>query len=177
MGSKPTPASKARSNATRPVATGRRGAASVDTWRYENVGRLLADAGTRFFSRLLELMDEAGYGSTRISHVRLTKSLDRTDTSVTTLAHRSAMTKQAMGELIDQCTALGIVERKADPKDGRAKIVTFTPHGLRWLKAFQESIEQAEREMANEIGKQQLDGLRGVLIAYGGSFNPLNRID
>jgi DNA-binding MarR family transcriptional regulator len=176
MGSKQTPPGigSARRRAASSAGSRKPGAsASVDLWRYENVGRLLNDAVTRFSTRVLALMVEAGHRSTRMSHVRLTKSLDRTGTSITTLAHRSSMTKQAMGELIDQCAALGIVKRKADPRDGRVRIVTFTPRGLLWLKAFEASIAQAEREMGEEIGKGQLERLRKVLIAYGGSFNPL----
>jgi DNA-binding MarR family transcriptional regulator len=59
------------------------------------------------------------------------------------------MTKQAMGSLVNQCEAWGLVERTGDAKDARARLVQFTPTGLAWLKAHEQAVAQAEDEMRN----------------------------
>jgi len=129
-------------------------------WRHGNIGRLLNNAIRRFEARVLELMSEAGHGQTRIAHVSLTRNLDVSGTRLTEIARRASMTKQAMGELVDQCEALGLVSRRPDPSDKRARIVTFTPRGLKWLDAFRAAVDMAEDEMRRELGAAT-DAVRG----------------
>src|SRR5215475_1015048 len=131
-----------------PVKTRHSGTA----WRHANIGRLLNNAVRRFEARVLELMSDCGHAGTRIAHVNLTRNLDVEGTRLTELAQRAAMSKQAMGELVDQCAALGLVTRAADPSDRRARIVTFTAAGLEWLDAFRAAVDIAEAEMRAELG-------------------------
>jgi DNA-binding MarR family transcriptional regulator len=79
-----------------------------------------------------------------------------------------------MGELVDQCTELGLVERIADPNDGRARIVRFTSAGLTWLDAFRDAVDMAEREMRAELGKATMDAILTGLAAYGAEFDTLD---
>jgi DNA-binding MarR family transcriptional regulator len=147
---------------------------SGSAWRHANVGRLLNNAVRRFEARVLELMSASGHVETRIAHVSLTRNLDVEGTRLTELARRASMSKQAMGELVDQCAELGLVERMADPKDGRARIITFTPAGLVWLDAFRDAVDVAEREMRNELGKSTMDTILKGLAVYGASFDTLD---
>lgn len=147
---------------------------SHHTWRHANMGRLLNNAVRRFEERVLEILSEGGNAPTRLSHLGLTRNLDVEGTRTTELARRAAMTKQAMAELVGQCEALGLVSRLADPTDKRAKIVRFTPKGLRWLEAFHQAIVRTEEEMRAELGWLRVDGLVEVLRSYGSSADPLH---
>lgn len=144
-----------------------------DRWRHDNIGRLLNSAVRRFEDRVLELMTAAGYADARISHVNLTRNLDREGTRLTELAIRAGMTKQAMGELVDQCAAIGLVERTDDPGDKRAKIVQFTRLGIQWLEAFRKAVDRAEHEMRTEVGGTRHDGMRAALKTYASNFDTL----
>jgi len=144
-------------------------------WRHSNIGRLLNNAVRRFESRVLELMAARGYGETRIAHVGLTRNLDIEGTRLTELARRASMSKQAMGELVDQCTELGLVAREADPHDRRARTVRFTPVGLEWLEAFRDAVDLAEGEMRRELGKATMDAIVQGLSAYGARFDTLQK--
>lgn len=141
-------------------------------WRTHNPGRALSNALRRFEDRVLALMGEAGYAQTRRTHVNLTRHLDLEGTRITELARRAAMTNAAMTELIDQCAALGLVERAADPADGRARVVRFTPQGLDWLAAFGRAVAQAESEMAEEIGRAGLERTMAALARYAAAAAP-----
>jgi DNA-binding MarR family transcriptional regulator len=146
----------------------------VDRWRHDNIGRLLNNAVSRFESRVLEVMSQSGHPEARISHISLTRNLDLEGTRVSDLARRAGMTKQAMGELVRQCGALNLVITREDPSDKRARVVRFTPEGLRWLEAFRQSVDRAEREMRDEVGAMSMDVLRGALALYGKDFDTLS---
>jgi DNA-binding MarR family transcriptional regulator len=62
------------------------------------------------------------------------------------------MSKQAMGNLVDQCEAWGLVKRESDTRDARARQVVFTEDGLAWLAAFQSAVAQAEAEFKASVG-------------------------
>lgn len=141
-------------------------------WRTRNPGRVLSNALQRFEDRVLALLAQAGWPDTRRTHINLTRHLDLQGTRITELARRAAMTNGAMSELIDQCHALGLVERVLDPLDRRARVVRFTDHGLRWLEAFGRALAQAEREMARAVGREPLAAAMAALALYGTPATP-----
>ena len=78
------------------------------------------------------------------------------------------MTKQAMGALVDQCEAWGLVTRGPDPLDARARQVLFTADGLAWLDAFRSAVTQAEREFRASVGNDVATVVTIGLEAYTG---------
>lgn len=144
-----------------------------EAWRHHNIGRLLNNALSRFERRVLEILAEMGHGEVRYSHINLTRNLDMTGTITTELARRASMTKQAMGEIVEQCEKLGLVERIRDKRDARAKIVKFTKAGLEWLESFRIALNQAEQEMRDELGYLRTDAIASALEAYGHDFDQL----
>ncbi|MES2246453.1 MAG: MarR family transcriptional regulator [Pseudomonadota bacterium] len=141
-------------------------------WRINNPGRVLSNALRRFEERVMALMSEAGHSQTRLSHVNLTRHLDLEGTRITELARRASITGAAMSELIDQCEALGLVERAPDSTDKRVRIVRFTPAGLRWLNAFGRAVAEAEAEMAREVGTRCMKSLLMGLASYAAAMEP-----
>ncbi len=144
------------------------------SWRTHNAGRIMGNALSRFEDRVLAILDAAGHPGTRRSHVNLTRHLDLEGTRITELARRAAMTNAAMTELIDQCAAMGLVERHDDPADRRARIVRFTPAGRVWLAAFGEAVAKAQQEMAGEVGEPGMSVLMSRLDAYGSGIDSIS---
>ena len=138
-----------------------------ESWRTRNAGRILSNALRRFEERVLALMADSGYTQTRRSHVNFTRHLDLGGTRITELARRAAMTSAAMTELVDQCVAMGLVERVEDPSDKRVRIVRFTPWGRKWLVAFGRAVAIAESELASEVGVRNLSVLLNAMRRYG----------
>lgn len=139
-----------------------------ESWRRDNVGRLLNDAARAFEARVLAHLARAGHDGLGATHINVTRNLDTGGTRLTELARRAAMTKQSMGELVRQMEALGYLRRDADPQDGRAQIVRFTPRGLAWLKAFRRALRRAEAGMAAQLGAANMQALRQALQRYRG---------
>ncbi|HEY4371461.1 MAG TPA: MarR family winged helix-turn-helix transcriptional regulator [Burkholderiales bacterium] len=143
-------------------------AATDPTWRHTTAGRLLHNAARKFDARVLDILAERGWQDVRLVHVNLTRCLELSGTRLTELARRAAMTKQAMGELVDECERIDLVARTADPTDGRAKIVVFTTRGKRFMTAFRDAVAAAENEMTAQFGATRLRELKQALAQYAG---------
>ena len=132
-------------------------------WRHVHLGRLMGRALQVFDQRVLALMTAdvqaplalsnlAARQQISAAHIHLMRHLPLNGARLTELAQVACMTKQAMGDLVDQCVAWGLVERQPDPLDGRARRVAFTPLGLQWLQAFGRAVAQAEAEFRTQVG-------------------------
>jgi DNA-binding MarR family transcriptional regulator len=79
------------------------------------------------------------------------------------LARGSNMTPQSMGEIVDELEELGYVERRPDPTDRRAKLVTLTARGLECLAAGEQAIRGLESEIDDRLGAGGHAELRSML--------------
>jgi DNA-binding MarR family transcriptional regulator len=138
----------------------------TNSWRRNNIGRRLNEAVRLFEARIVENLRLNGHNELSVAHINLTRNLDEDGTRLTELARRASMTKQSMSELVDQVERTGLIEKKRDPTDGRAKLVCFTDQGLIWLEAFHRSLEVAETEMREELGAAMVDLMVEVLTKY-----------
>ena len=152
-----------------------------DGWRLTHLGRLLGHAMRRFDDRVLHLMAHnidvplalsnlAARAQISAAHIHITRHLDLQGTRLTDLAQKAGMSKQAMGDLVDQCEAWGLVTREPDARDARARRVQFTPTGLLWLAAFKDAVAQAEREFRSEVGPDVATVVKIGLEAYAGGL-------
>lgn len=150
-----------------------------DSWRLTHLGRLLGHAMRRFDERVLYLMAHdvdvplalanlAARAQVTAAHVHITRHLALGGSRLTDLAQQAGMTKQAMGDLVTQCEAWGLVTRESDPSDARARLVRFTPTGLAWLRAFRKAVAQAEAEFRAEVGHEVATVVAIGLEAYAG---------
>jgi DNA-binding MarR family transcriptional regulator len=116
----------------------------------------------------LGLSNLVARGQVGAAHIHITRHLAQNGSRLTDLAQRAGMTKQAMGTLVDQCEAWGMVTRSHDPADGRARQVLFTNTGLAWLGAYRDAVAQAELELRQAIGEEVATVIAIGLEAYGG---------
>jgi DNA-binding MarR family transcriptional regulator len=151
-------------------------------WRLTHLGRLLGQSARRFDERVLELMADnvtvplalsnlAARAQIGAAHIHITRHVALEGTRLTDLARGAGITKQAMGDLVDQCEAWGLVVREPDPRDTRARLVRFTPTGLEWLQAFKEAVAQAEAEFRQEVGTEIATVVTIGLEAYAGAWS------
>lgn len=152
--------------AANPVADGLRMSDRNDVWRTRSVNRVLVLASGTFVRDVLHVVHEGGFSAVTEVHLTLFRNLDLGGTRLTEIASRARMTKQAMAELVDKAEEFGFVARQPDPGDGRAKIVVFTPAGLRLLDQQRRGIGAAERRMAAVTDAGFVADLRAQLTAY-----------
>ena len=148
------------------------------SWRVTHLGRLMGEALRRFDERVLVLMARdalvplglsnlAARDQVGAAHVHITRHLAVNGSRLTDLAHSAGMTKQAMGDLVTQCEAWGLVTREQDAYDKRAKKVVFTEIGLQWLGGFERAVAQAEYEFRAAVGQDVATVVSLGLEAYG----------
>lgn len=148
-----------------------------DRWRQTHLGRLLGHAMRRFDERVLTLMAASERAPLALSNlaardkvgaaiVHVTRHLPLAGARLTELAAWAGMSKQSMGDLVNQCEAWGLVARERDARDARARRIVFTAAGLDWLAAFQAAVTQAEAEFRAAVGAEVATVVALGLDAY-----------
>lgn len=128
-----------------------------------NIGVLLQQLSRDFERRARTTLQERGHTELLPSHQAVFASLGRTGTRLTVLAQQAGMTKQAMGQIVDDLEQLGYVERIPDPADGRAKIVRFTPAGLDFVCDAAEVLDEIWSEYSALLGATELEQIQEAL--------------
>lgn len=138
----------------------------LGAWRTGNVGRVLVLASDLFVADMLRVVHDSGFDMVTDVQLALFRNLDLDGTRLTELAGRARMTKQGMLQLVNKAASLDLVERLPDNADGRAKIVMFTPSGLRMLGRLRTGEVTAERRMAAIVGQVFVTDMKARLTAY-----------
>ena len=99
----------------------------------------------------------------RAAHTTLFPHLDFEGIRLTDLATRVGVTKQAVGQLVDDLAALGMVERVSDPDDKRAKRVRFSRRGHAALMQGLGILRDLEETLGAAIGRRRMRELQETL--------------
>jgi DNA-binding MarR family transcriptional regulator len=126
---------------------------------------LLDDAKRVGFGELHRRLEEQGHPQIRNAHGCVFRYIDVDGSRLTDLAAQSGVTKQAVGEFVDELQQLGYVERAPDPIDGRAKIIRLTKRGRDARRAALRIFDDIEREWAERFGEDRIAELREILMA------------
>jgi DNA-binding MarR family transcriptional regulator len=113
---------------------------------------------------------ERGHGVIRAAHGAVFQYLDDTGTTVSLLAERAHMTKQAMAELVQHLETHGYLIRVPDPNDRRAKLVLPTERGREVLTLAQELVPELEGRVTKLLGPDRTRALRQDLDTIRHAF-------
>lgn len=127
------------------------------------LGSLLNAAGQRLSAELDAALQKAGFVDLRASHAPVFMAIDPDGCRVTVLAERTAMTKQAVGELIRYLAGRGYLQIGPDPDDRRAKRVALTDRGWQALELGEQVIADYEDWLDAAVGSDQVAALRTIL--------------
>jgi DNA-binding MarR family transcriptional regulator len=115
---------------------------------------------------LVERLHAAGFPDHTAGHHPIFENIDPKGTRLTQLAARTGLTHQSVGELVDALEKRGYVQRVADPKDGRARLVRLTHKGRRAVTTAIREIAAIESEWLERWRPAGLDGdVRAALEA------------
>ncbi|NKY29941.1 MarR family winged helix-turn-helix transcriptional regulator [Nocardia gamkensis] len=99
----------------------------------------------------------------RPAHYAVFRYLDPAGSRITALAEAAGMTQQSMGELVTYLERRGLVRRRVDPADRRARVVLVTEVGRAALDVAEQRIHQLERTVAQALGERRLAETRAAL--------------
>ena len=105
----------------------------------------------------------SGYGDIRPTHGCVFRFIREEPLRLTELATLAGMTKQSIGEVIDNLVALGYVKRVPDPQDRRAKLLCLTERGEEAQKTGLSLFTKIEQRWAKRYGPERFAQLRDLL--------------
>lgn len=131
--------------------------------RQQNIGRLFQRAARAYSELALIKMQDLGYEGLTLFHTALISNLDADGTRISVLAERAGISKQAMGQLVNELAQRGYIERQPDPADKRATVIMFTETGYQFLRdAYQVKLD-IEAEYTAQLGEDSFQELHGLL--------------
>jgi DNA-binding MarR family transcriptional regulator len=93
------------------------------------------------------------------------------------LAHYLGIDRTVMTYLIDDLEAAGLVERRPDPADRRARRLVATEQGTELLGALDRRLRAAEADVLLPLGDEERDSFRSQLGRLATRLNTLDPID
>lgn len=82
---------------------------------------------------------------------------------LTELAELASMTKQSVGEIVDDLADRGYVERVPDPADRRAKLICLTRRGEEAQRHGFGLFAEVEKRWMERYGRDRIEALRATL--------------
>jgi DNA-binding MarR family transcriptional regulator len=119
---------------------------------------LLRRTSRLMIEEITERMEAAGYPDSPARHHPVFENIDPDGTRLTVLAARAGITHQAMAQLVAELEERGVVERAADPSDGRARLVRLTDHGREIVRAALREIAAIEAKWRRRWRRAGLHG-------------------
>jgi DNA-binding MarR family transcriptional regulator len=115
------------------------------------------------FAEFRQELVATGYGDIRPTHGCVFRFIREEPLRLTELATLAGMTKQSIGEVIDNLVELGYVKRVPDPQDRRAKLLCLTAKGEEAQKVGLGLFKKVEQRWAKRYGPDRFAQLRELL--------------
>jgi DNA-binding MarR family transcriptional regulator len=137
-----------------------------------NVGFELAKASQRWNALLQAEFDRRGFAEVRASYGSVLLPLFEEDgLRMGELATKARLTKQTMTTMVRLMERAGLVEREADPGDGRATLINLAPRAHEFAPVAAEVVDELDGRVAERVGRNGYrvlrEGLREVMEIEG----------
>lgn len=136
----------------------------------ERLAHAMAATAHAYVVALVRELARRGYDDLTPSSARLLSRIEATGSRATSLAKILGRTKQAIGQTVTELELRGYVERVADPRDARARLIRRTPRGTQVLAAGSEIRRDLDEMMVAALGTDELQQLEHGLAKVIASF-------
>lgn len=137
--------------------------AVLRAWRDQTLFRLLLRASRAETTATLRRVHERGYADVTLSDTNLLANLDTAGTTITALARRAGISRQAASQQVRQLEQAGYVERRPSESDARAVVIIQTARGRALLDDALDVVEALESEYAHLLTPDRLATLKECL--------------
>jgi DNA-binding MarR family transcriptional regulator len=130
----------------------------------ENLGFLLAKSSQRWNELLYERFVAAGFPDVRPSYGSILLPLFEEDgLRMGELAARARLSKQTMTTMVRLLERDGLVERRADPSDGRASLVFLTERARSFRPVAESTLDELDRLVVGTLSTRGRDEVQAAL--------------
>jgi DNA-binding MarR family transcriptional regulator len=124
------------------------------------IGQLLVNLLRLFRAELAARGERAAeVEGIRPAHLQVFGSIKAEGSRLTDLARSADLSLSSTAELVDDLEALGYLERRPDPSDGRAKLVSLTDRGWIAMRSGRAVIARIETDWAARLGEERFADL------------------
>src|ERR1700730_10654008 len=149
---------------------------ALRAWRDQTLYRLLLRASRAETTTTLERTHQLGYTDISLTDTNLLANLDTEGTSISALARRSGVTRQAASQQIAALEPAGYIELLASDSDGRAVIIVQSPRGRALLEDALDIVENLEGAYAEHLGQARLADLKETLLSLLDRIDPIGTL-
>jgi DNA-binding MarR family transcriptional regulator len=130
----------------------------------DDLGFLLAKASQRWNELLAERFAAAGYPDVRPSYGSVLLPLYEEDgLRMGELARRARLSKQTMTEMVRRLERASLVERRADPSDGRASLIFLTARSRRFKAVAAATLAELDGRVRKDLSARTVSELKSAL--------------
>jgi DNA-binding MarR family transcriptional regulator len=146
------------------IAEARKAESAHSPLSRDDLGFLLAKANQRWNELLADRFAAAGFPEVRPSFGSILVPLFEEDgLRLGEVARRARLSKQTMTTMVRLLERDGLVERRADPRDGRATLVFLTPRAEAFRPVAEETLRELARLSRRRLGAATADTLGHAL--------------
>lgn len=95
----------------------------------------------------------------RMAHLHVFGNIKAEGTRLTDLAAMAGMTRPSMVALVDELERHGLLERRPDPTDRRAKLIALTATGWDAIRTGRSIIEAIEADYSQRVGSARFESM------------------
>lgn len=124
---------------------------------------LLDIASEALFAEFRIELERSEYGDIRPTHGCVFRFVQGQGLRLTDIAERAKLTKQSVGEIVDDLVQRGYAKRIPDPDDRRAKLICLTERGEAAQAHGRKLFAKVEKRWAQRYGAERIAALRELL--------------
>lgn len=113
-------------------------------------------ANVKMLAAMREALELPGLNKT---HLDLFAYIDPDGTTISEIARRKGVSKQAISKLVQDLQEMGFLETRENPDDFRSKLVSFNLHADSAMRRGFGVLHTIDRELCEQIGKSRYEAL------------------
>ncbi|MEM8803696.1 MAG: MarR family winged helix-turn-helix transcriptional regulator [Pseudomonadota bacterium] len=134
-----------------------------DAFLGQNIKGLMMTLIARWNSRMDEARAGTEFAEVRPADMRVFGQLRGRSVKLSEIHREMGFSRQAAQQAVDRLVAHDMISVLPDPGSRRDKLVSITAKGQRWRSIAAKQIRQIEAEVADALGEEAKEALRGSL--------------
>jgi DNA-binding MarR family transcriptional regulator len=133
---------------------------------------LLDIASEALFAEFRAELEQSEFGDIRPTHGCVFRFVQGEGLRLTDIAERAKLTKQSVGEIVDDLVERGYAKRVPAPDDRRAKLICLTERGEAAQAHGRKLFAKVEKRWAERYGAERIAALRELLEEMAAAEEP-----